>query len=175
MATVYLSRASNVVPVGTKPGRMVNEAIEPCSFVSSGRARLATTSSLVISRPEWNCTPLRRWIVNCLPSGVCSQLSASCGCGLRSRSYVVSVSYAMKTLKPFFGPQDCGSMLATSPTAPTRRLPPVLGCAAGAAAAVGAVLAAVAPGAGAVAPALPAAGATWVGCGGATGATPQAA
>src|SRR6185295_4436279 len=82
----------------------------------------------------------------------------------------------MKMLKPFFGPQDCGSMFATSPTAPTRRLPPVLGCPAGAAAAVGAGLAAPAlVGAGAVAPVLPAAGATWVGAGGATDATPQAA
>src|SRR5579871_2339559 len=33
----------------------------------------------------------------------------------------------MKMLKPVRGPQDCGSIFATSPTAPTRRLPPNLG------------------------------------------------
>src|SRR5690349_460696 len=76
----------------------------------------------------------------------------------------------MKMLKPFFGPQDCGSTLATSPTAPTRRLPPTLGCAALAAA--GAVVAAAV---GAAEPALTAAGATCVGCAGTLGATPHAA
>src|SRR3954449_12414576 len=38
----------------------------------------------------------------------------------------------MKMLKPVRGPHDWVSMLATSPTALTRRLPPGFGCAAGA-------------------------------------------
>src|SRR5215207_9899187 len=74
----------------------------------------------------------------------------------------------MKMLKPFFGPHDCGSTFATSPTAPTRRLPPGFGCPAPEAAAATVGAAVVPP------PALAgAAGATCVGAAGA--ATPHAA
>ena len=51
------------------------------TFGSLVRVMLHFTSSLVKSRPECHCTPLRRDNLICLRSLLVSQLSASMGCG----------------------------------------------------------------------------------------------
>src|SRR5689334_4845367 len=115
------------------------------------------TSSLVNSRPEWNCTPLRRFTLICLASLLTSQLSASMGCGFNCTSYCVNRSNANQTLWDD-GCRKCGSSVTMSPTWPDLMVPPALGApAAGFAAAL--ALAAGEPAAGEVAGAAALAGA----------------
>src|SRR5579859_6998545 len=85
------------------------------------------TSSLVSSRPVWNCTPWRRLNLTRLKSGLTSQLSASIGWTSPLASYWVRRSYAVQVVSVVAEERWWPSRFGTSPAAAKRSMPPVLG------------------------------------------------
>src|SRR5439155_1314281 len=102
---VYLSGVSTLLNHDAMPVYWA-----AATFGLAARWRLYFTSSLDISRPEWNCTLCRRLIFTERASELTSQLSASIGCGLRLASYAVRRS-KMPTQTASFWTFSMGSRL----------------------------------------------------------------